>query len=275
MRLDTHQHFWKLAHPFTDWPTSDLAAIYRDFGPEDLDPQLGPAKVGGTILVQAAPAAEETEYLLSLARQCAFVKGVVGWIDFEAADAVGQIERLAGNPLLKGLRPMVQLVEEADWLLRPAFAPIFEVMARCGLRLDGLVRHEQIVDLAELARRHPNLPIILDHAGKPPIASGQIEDWARDITALAATPNAWCKLSGLWPEAGSDRSQAALQPYVDVLLTRFGPERLIWGSDWPVVELDGTYGDWLDQCEAMLSGLSKEERASVFGINGKRFYGIA
>lgn len=274
MRLDAHQHFWDLSNPFTDWPTAGLASIYRDFGPGDLQEHLASCAIDGTILVQAAPSVEETEYCLSLAGQHDFVKGVVGWIDFEADDALPTMERLARNPLLKGLRPMVQSIEEPNWLLKSRLEPVFSAMCDRGLRLDGLVLSHQIPDLDELARRHPALPVILDHGGKPPMAAGGFADWAKAISSLASNHNVYCKLSGLWTEAGGDISQSNVQPWVDHLLEAFGPSRLVWGSDWPVLEIAGTYLDWFSQCQAMLSELSPSDLWGVFGANGRRFYGV-
>ena len=274
MRLDTHQHFWDLANSFTDWPTSDLSTIHRNFGPDDLRAHLSQCAVGGTILVQAAPSIAETEYCLAVARGCDFVKGVVGWIDFEASDAMAQLERLAGDPLLVGLRPMVQSIAEPGWLLQDSLAPLFTAMTTHKLPLDGLVLAHQIGDLDRLAQRHRDLAIVLDHGGKPPIASDAFGDWSQAISSLARNPNTHCKLSGLWTEAGGDISPETIRPWVSHLLDCFGPQRLMWGSDWPVIELAGDFGDWFAQCEALLDDLSGDEQAAIFGRNGRRFYGI-
>lgn len=277
MRLDTHQHFWELANSFTLWPTPDLKAIHRDYRPDDLRSHLAGARIDGTILVQAAPSVEETEYCLELAQEFDFVKGVVGWIDFEAADVVDQLGWLASNPYLKGLRPMVQSIDETNWLLKPEFAPAFDAMLEWGLVLEGLVLPHQLAQLDSLARRYPDLLIVLNHAGKPPIASrhhGQSDEWYHAIAILAENRNVHCKLSGLWTEANGNTSTDFVRPWVTHLLGTFGPGRLIWGSDWPVLELAGTYGDWLSQSEALLSHLSQTERAAIFGGNGKQVYGI-
>jgi L-fuconolactonase len=274
MRIDAHQHFWSLANPFTDWPTPDLAAIYCDFGPEDLRPLLDEVGISGTVLVQAAPALAETRYLLDLAKEHAFVKGVIGWIDFEADGALAQLEDLAADPALKGLRPMIQSIEEPGWVLRSAFDPLFRAMIDAGLSFDGLVRAHQIGDLAQLAKRYPELPIVLDHGGKPDIAGATSVRWAADIEALARRPNVHCKLSGLWTEAGADISAEAIRPYAAHLLAAFGPRRLMWGSDWPVVGLAGPYGSWAEQAELLLAGLDEADRAAIFGGNAARFYRI-
>jgi L-fuconolactonase len=274
MRLDTHQHFWKLCNAFSDWPNSDLLPIYRDFEPADLGDHLSKCGIDGTILVQAAPSIEETEYCLGLADRHRFIKGVVGWLDFEAPTVLSRLDSLANHPKLKGLRPMVQSIAEPGWLLKEQFTEIFEAMIRYGLVLDGLVLPHQIVDLVELVRRHPELPVVLDHGGKPSIRKREFGIWSHDIARLAEFPNAYCKLSGLWTEAAADHSQAALQPWVNHLLRSFGTERLMWGSDWPVVELKGSYCDWFIQCRNILSGLTEDQQRAVFGGNGRRFYGI-
>lgn len=272
MRVDAHQHFWELANPFTDWPTPDLASIYRDFGPEDLRPLLDEAGIEGTVLIQAAPSLAETQYLFALAKEHKFVKGVVGWIDFEAAEALDQLERLAFDPMLKGLRPMIQSIEEPGWVLQRAFDPLFGAMVAAGLSFDGLVRAHQIGDVAALAGRYPDLPIVLDHGGKPDVAGGAFIRWAADIDALARHANVHCKLSGLWTEAGDDISLEAIRPYAAHLLAAFGPDRLMWGSDWPVVELAGSYPDWFGQAELLLAELGEADRSRIFGGNAARFY---
>lgn len=272
--LDTHQHFWALARGGYDWLTPDLKPLYQDFGPDLLRPLLDREGIDSTILVQAAPNIEESLFLLGIAGRCDFVKGVVGWIDFESPAALDQLERLADNPGLKGLRPMVQDIIERDWLQRPEFTPIFERMIARRLGLDALVRSRQLPQLLAFAERYPDLPIVLDHGGKPDIARGAFADWAADIARLAALPMVHCKLSGLWTEAGADRSRPNIGRYVEHLLHCFGPNRLMWGSDWPVVLMAGGYGDWLAQCRDMLAPLDDSDRGAIFERTGKAFYGL-
>ncbi|PTR12383.1 MULTISPECIES: amidohydrolase [unclassified Novosphingobium] len=272
MILDGHQHFWALANPFTDWPTADLAPIHRDFLPSDFP---AAAAVWGTILVQAAPDRAETAWLLRLAQDHPLVRGVVGWADLAAPDAPVQIAALAQEPLLKGLRPMLQGLDDPRWILRADVADGLDAMARHGLRLDALVRAPQLPVIAQLAARHPTLRIVLDHAGKPDIAGNGHATWARDLAALSGHGNVWCKLSGLWTEAGGQTDDATIAPYVDEVLACFGPDRVIWGSDWPVLHLAGDYHDWLAQCRRLLSGFNETEQAQVFLHNGVGFYGLA
>jgi L-fuconolactonase len=275
VRLDAHQHFWALANPFTRWPTPELAAIYRDYQPADLRGLLQESRIDATVLVQASPDVAESLYLLDMAAHCDFVKAVVGWIDFESADALGQLTRLGAYPVLKGLRVMVQDIPERRWLLRREFAPIFAAMIARGLRLDALVRRVQLPDVLGLSQHYPELAIVVDHAGKPDIAGGEFDTWARDIERLAQQGNVCCKLSGLWTEAGADHSVTRIRPYVRHLLGCFGPARLMWGSDWPVLELAGRYTDWLGQCEEeLLAQQSQAASAEILGVSGCRFYGL-
>ncbi|MBB5708619.1 amidohydrolase family protein [Sphingopyxis panaciterrulae] len=273
--VDAHQHFWTLSNPFTVWPPPDLASIHRDYGPDDLAPELALAGVDGTILVQAAPSVEESLYLLDIADRCDFVLGVVGWVDFTADDGIAQLDRLAASPWFKGVRPMLQNIDEPDWILRDRFAPLFDALLARGLRFDALIRPKQLSVIAELANRYPALPIVVDHGGKPSIADGEFTAWAEGIRALARMPLVSCKLSGIWTEAGSDISEPCIRPYVRHLLDCFGAGRLIWGSDWPVVQLAGSYQAWFSQCQAMLADLAPEDQAAVFGGNAMRFYGAA
>ena len=274
MRIDAHQHFWRLSRRDYGWLDDSLAPIHRDFLPEDLEPLLNEAGVDRTILVQAAPTAEETEFILALARATPFVAGVVGWADFEAPDAARRVAERAQQAGLLGLRPMIQDLPQVDWMLSETIAPAIQAMIDAGLRFDALVKPTHLPVLLTFARRHPALRITIDHGGKPNIAAGEHEGWARDIAALAREPNIVCKLSGLVTEAAPNPTRADLRPYVDTLLEAFGPKRLMWGSDWPVLNLNGDYLGWRGNAEALLVGLSEGERDWVFGKTAQAFYGV-
>jgi len=275
MRIDAHQHFWRLARGDYGWLTPRLAPIYRDFGIEDLRPHLAVAGIAGTVLVQAAPTEAETEFMLAVAGESGgLVKAVVGWIDFEASDAPRRLERLARNALLRGVRPMMQDIPDTDWMLNPRLDPAFRAVIDLGLRFDALVQPRHLTNLRRLLDRYPGLDVVIDHAAKPRIA-GDREPWAADMRAIARETAAWCKLSGLVTEASATWTVADLQPYTDHLLACFGAERLIWGSDWPVVELAGGYGRWWTATEAVLRPLDRTGRERLLGENAVRFYGIA
>lgn len=274
MRIDAHQHFWRLSRGDYAWLDASPAPIRRDFLPSNLAPLLEQAGVDRTILVQAAPTSEETDFILALAQATPFVAGVVGWADFEAPDAARRIAEQAARPGLVGLRPMIQDMPRTDWMLGAAIEPAIAAMIAPGLRFDALVRPVHLSVLLTFARRHPDLGIVIDHGGKPNIAGGEHAGWARDIRALSEAPNVVCKLSGLVTEATPDPTPADLRPYVDTLLEAFGPKRLMWGSDWPVLNLKGDYAGWRGDAEALLAGLSQDERGWVFGATARAFYGV-
>jgi L-fucono-1,5-lactonase len=269
MRIDAHQHFWRLDRGDYGWLTArDHPRIARDFLPADLAPLLAAANIGKTILVQAAPTEAETHFLLDLARDTPFVAGVVGWIDFEAADAPSRIARLCADPKLAGLRPMLQDIAEDEWLLRPAHAPVFDAMQRGRLRFDALVKPRHLPALAEFLDRHPDLPVVIDHAAKPDFS--RLDTWAQYIRYIANNTHALCKLSGLVTEAGPGWSTTTLRPVAEILLESFGPERLMWGSDWPVLNEAGDYAGWHDAARALIP---TDAHGAVFGATAARFYG--
>jgi L-fuconolactonase len=272
MRIDAHHHLWTLARGDYGWLTPELKPIYRDFTLPDLAPHLAAAGIEGTILVQAAPTEAETMFLLEIAEGAEVVRGVVGWTDFDAADGVTRIEALAARELLVSLRPMVQDIADDDWLLRPVLAPLLRAMARHHLVFDALVLPRHLPRLLQVIDRHPDLTFVLDHFGKPHLATGEIADWRRDVALLAERPNIVCKLSGLVTEARPDWQIADLRPAVDHVLGCFGPRRVMWGSDWPVVNLAGDYARWLAAAETLLADLSVDEQADVFGGTAARVY---
>ncbi|QCI66015.1 amidohydrolase family protein [Phreatobacter stygius] len=272
MLIDAHQHFWSLARGDYGWLTPALGPIHRDFGPADLGPLIARHGIARTILVQAAPTPEETEFLLAIARDEAWVAGVIGWADFAAADAPAAIARLSGDPLLVGLRPMVQDIADDDWLIQPSLRPAFEALAATGLVFDALVLPRHLPRLLNVAKRHPDLTIVIDHLAKPPIAEGRLDPWRADMAALAALPNVACKLSGMVTEAGPGWTTAQLAPYAAHVLAVFDAERLLWGSDWPVATLAAGYDDWVAATGDLLGQLSPESRAAVLGGNAARIY---
>lgn len=268
MRIDAHQHFWRIAERTGQWPPPDLAPIYRDFGPEDLEPLLAAAGFEGTVLVQTMEREADTAYMLGLAARHPFIKAVVGWTDLKAPDAADAVARLASHPRLKGLRPMLQDIARDDWITDPALAPAIEAMIAHDLAFDALVLPRHLRPLLDLATRYPALRIVIDHGAKPPIAEGRISRWRADLAALAALPNVWCKLSGLLTEAGGC-GPVAVRPYAETLLDLFGPGRLIFGSDWPVLRLAGDYAGWAEQCRDIVPS---EHHDAVFGGNATSFY---
>jgi len=269
MRVDAHHHVWQIARGDYDWLTTDLP-IHRDYGLVHLRPLLG--DITATVLVQAAETAAETAFMLETARASGgLVRAVVGWTDLAAAYAPRHIAELAAEPLLRGLRPMLQDMPDPAWILRPDIQPALAAMATAGLRLDALVKPRHLPFLPELAARHPGLRVVIDHAAKPEIAAGHFQPWADAIAVLARESTWCCKLSGLVTEAGPGWTTADLRPYVEHLLACFGPERLMWGSDWPVVELAGGYARWR---AATLDLLPESGRDAILGNTAAAFYGL-
>lgn len=271
--IDAHCHFWRLDHNDCTWPPPDLAAIHRDFLPDDWAAVARPCRIDAAIAVQSQPSERDTAWLLQLARDDARIAGVVGWVDLVAPDAPDRIAALAEHPKLRGLRPMLQDLPDDDWILQAAVAPAVDAMIAHRLCFDALVRPRHLSHLLRFAGRHPDLPIVIDHAAKPDIARGVMEPWRRQVAALAELPNVFCKLSGLVTEAGDAWQPDDLRPCVEHVLAAFGPRRMLWGSDWPVVNLASGYVDWLRVADA-LAGASGAERSALLGGNAARVYGI-
>ncbi len=284
MRVDAHQHFWKPSRGDYAWLTRDeLPTLYRDFLPEDLAPLLKRSGIDRTIAVQAAPSDAETNFLLELANETPFIAGVVGWTDLESPDAVAKLEALAGNPRLLGLRPMLQDLSDDDWLLRASVEPAIAAMAHMKLRFDALVKPTHLKIVLRFLEHHPDLAVVIDHGAKPAIASGAIDEWSVQMRDIARYTNAFCKLSGLATESGSDWTSDTLKPYVDVLIEAFGPRRLMWGSDWPVLELAFAapthrgaepYAAWMNIASQLVGDCSAADRDWIFGGTAEVFYGI-
>ncbi len=274
MRIDSHQHFWTLGRGDYAWLTPDLGIIFRDFGADDLRPILQCHKIDATIVVQAAPTIAETEFMLDLARRADFVKGVVGWADFEGKDAPDVIGRLAARDRLVGLRPMIQDIPDPEWVLRPAIEPAVAAMESAGLRFDALLKPPHLQPFLKFLRQYPNLSIVVDHGAKPDIRNDGFAAWAPAMREIARDERVFCKLSGLITEAKADWQVDDLRRYIDHLVACFGPGRLMWGSDWPVANLAGGYDRWMQASEACLSSLGGDEQAAIFGGTAARFYGL-
>ncbi|ASY70975.1 amidohydrolase [Sinorhizobium fredii USDA 205] len=273
--IDSHQHYWTLGLGHNDWPGPDLAPIFRDFGPDDLKPHLTAAGIGRTVLVQAAPNVAETEFLLEIAAREETVAAVVGWVDILAADAGSELRRLKTHPKFKGIRPMLQGIDETAWILQPEAIATLELLPQIDLRFDALIQPRHLPVIAALADRLPDLAIVVDHGAKPFIAEGRLEPWATDMAALARRPNVHVKLSGLVTEAGGGWSVERLRPYAAHLIEVFGAERVMFGSDWPVVLLDAGYAEWFAAARALTANCTEAERQAIFLGTAARFYGIS
>jgi L-fuconolactonase len=275
--IDAHQHFWTVARGDYGWLTPALGPIYRDFGPDDLRPLLAAAGITHTVLVQAAPTVAETRFMLDIARETDFVAGVVGWVDVNANDAPGQIDALQRAGKLCGIRPMIHDIPDPAWMLRPSLDGAFHAIIDADLTFDALVRPVHLPHLIRLRERYPALRLVIDHGAKPEIANWTPGDeafrsWARDMAALAGHANTFCKMSGLITEARRDWQPAQIFPYLDALIAAFPAERLLWGSDWPVVTLAGPYAAWRDTSTQWVAKRTVAERAAILGDTATHAY---
>jgi L-fuconolactonase len=276
-RIDAHQHYWRLVRGDYGWLTPALAPIYRDFEPSDLAPHLAAFGIARTVLVQAAPTEGETAFLLDLAGATPSIAGVVGWVDMEAADAPARIARLARNTKLVGLRPMIHDIADPSWMLSSVLAPAFTAIIEEGLVFDALIRPAHLRPLLTLVEHHPDLTVVVDHGAKPDIArwtpgDDAFRDWATLMRRLGRHTRVSCKVSGLVTEARPDWRPADLPPYLDALFDAFGPDRLLFGSDWPVVDLAGGYARWAETLLAWTDRFDPMTRADILGGNATRLY---
>jgi L-fuconolactonase len=274
MIIDAHQHFWDLSRADYSWLTPDAGVLYRNYLPRDLVATLRDNGVSATVLVQAAATEDETHYLLQLAEAHPFVAGVVGWVDFEAPDAPKRIAALAaaGGRKLKGLRPMIQDIVDCTWITKSTLDAAFKSMIAHDLVFDALVRPKHLNALRERLIRHPKLCAVLDHAGKPDIARGDIDAWASDIEQLARETSSFCKLSGLLTEAGDRNSADDLAPVVAHIFSCFGPERVIWGSDWPGLTRVSGYAQWLELSRNLINRFAAGHAADALANSARRLY---
>ncbi|MFG2543842.1 amidohydrolase family protein [Streptomyces sp. NPDC048594] len=277
--IDAHHHLWDLAVRDQAWLDGPgLAPLRRSFVPADLAAAAGAAGVTATVLVETVNVAEETPELLSLAAQSDLIGAVVGWTDLTApdvADALDALRSLPGGDFLRGIRHQIQGEPDPDWLTRPEVLRGLRAVAGAGLVYDLVVLPHQLPAAARAAAAVPGLTFVLDHLGKPPIASGALEPWAGRVRELASLPNTVCKLSGMVTEADwSSWTADDLRPYADTVIDAFGPRRLMFGSDWPVSTLAGGYGAVVDAARTLTAGLEPAERSEVWSGTARRVYRV-
>lgn len=276
MIIDAHQHFWTLSRGDYPWPDHSVAPIFRDFSPADLAPLLAITGVDRTVIVQATDTVAETRFILDIAAQTDWVAGVVGWVDLSAENAVSEIAHLAKNPVLKGLRPMLQNIADSNWILQECVAPPLALMEQNGLCFDALIQPRHLPVIREIALRYPGLKIVVDHIAKPAMGGGKAPEqaWLDGMSELAALHNVHCKLSGVVTEIGPDWQLSDIAPFLDHVLTVFGPQKVMYGSDWPVVNLASDYETWRGVVDDALADLPPEQRRQIMGGNAARFYDL-
>ncbi|MBP6469492.1 MAG: amidohydrolase family protein [Chloroflexi bacterium] len=275
MKIDAHQHFWQYNAREYGWMGPGMERLQRDHLPEDLRPFLTPFTFDGTIAVQARQTLEETRWLLDLADRFSFIKGVVGWVDLRGDDLRQQLDELAQHPKLVGVRHVLHDEPDDAFMLREDFQRGLSLLADYNLVYDLLLFPHHLPAACKLVGRFPNQPFVLDHIAKPLIRDGRLTPWADDLPRLAAFPNVACKVSGLVTEANWQTWQPAdFRPYLDVVFAAFGTDRLMFGSDWPVCTVAGSYEQVVGLAADYVAQFSAAEQTAVFGATASRIYGV-
>ncbi|MCG7381746.1 amidohydrolase family protein [Paenibacillus sp. ACRRY] len=273
MRIDAHQHFWKIDRGDYGWITPNLSRLHRDFLPADVEPILKKHGFDGCIVVQAAATLEETDYILSLSDQTESILGVVGWLDLSSKEHRKHFARYRLHPKFKGIRIMIQDMPDPTIILEPNFVDALREYAAEGFPIDLLLKHEQMQCALKLIQQIPTLRGVIDHLAKPPIHEGTQEPWARYLAEMSEYPGIYCKLSGMVTEAGQVWRRENFVPYVRKVVELFGPERVLFGSDWPVCLLAAEYDQvMLILLDALPEQWGDIERQRLFGLNAKEFY---
>jgi len=275
LRVDAHHHVWSLARGDYSWIDFSNAAqkpLHRDFATADLEPMRARWRIDRTVLVQAAPTIEETEYMLGIADATPWIGKVVGWIDFEDRSHRRHLERFAKHPKFAGVRPMIHDLADPNWMHRRDVQWGYETVIALGLAFEALGYPLHAENFLRLFERHPTMRVVVDHCMKPAIRDDAFAPWAQSMTRMARETGAFCKLSGLVTETRHGWTPEILAPYVRHVLDSFGPDRVMWGSDWPVVELASTYDKWRETAEQLVD---PQAHALVFGGTAARFYRLS
>jgi L-fuconolactonase len=276
MRIDAHQHFWNYNPDEYGWIDESMSCLRRDFLLADLKPELDRAGFEAAIAVQARQTLQETKWLLKLAEASPFMAGVVGWVDLQSPDLRAQLEGLARNPKLLGVRHIVQSEPDDGFLLQPEFLRGIRALAEFDLTYDILIYARHLPVAAEFVRHFPQQFFVLDHLAKPLIKSGGLHPWSSDIRELAKFPNVFCKLSGLVTEADwKTWKPEHIAPYLDVALECFGPERLMIGSDWPVCMVAGSYSRVMNVVMEYFSSYPGRVQNAILGGTAEKFWKLA
>jgi len=275
MRIDSHQHFWEFDAVRDAWITDEMSVLRRNFLPPDLSPELAAGAMDACVAVQADSSEEETEFLLALAARYPFIAGVVGWVDLRSPGAARRLEHYSQFEKFRGVRHIVQAEPDDQFLLRQDFCRGIAALGQFGFTYDILIYPRQLPAAVRFAERFPDQPIVVDHLAKPLIRAGEIADWERRMRALAAHPRVFCKLSGMVTEADwRGWKPADFAPYLDVVYDAFGPERLMFGSDWPVCLLAASYRQVRELAASYVRAHGPAAEAAIFGGNAVRFYGL-
>jgi L-fuconolactonase len=272
MIIDSHVHFWKF-DPIRDaWITKDMKVIRKDFLPEDFSLYLNENSIDGCIAVQADQSDEETEFLVNLAKENPFIKGIVGWIDLTSEKLEESLQNYHSEKLIKGFRHIAE-GEEIGFLLQKNVLNGIATLHQYGYTFDILLRQDQLSDAVKLSEKLSDQPFILDHCGKPDLKTNDLKDWKSNISELAQNPNIYCKISGLLTQGNWNTiDEKSIFEILDFIFSQFGIKRVVFGSDWPVMLLGGNYALWLELISKYVSQFSKEEQQLFFSGNAVEFY---
>jgi L-fuconolactonase len=275
MRIDAHQHFWRYDPQRDGWITDQMSELKRDYLPDEFMGELAANDMDGCVAVQADQSERETLFLLDLAAQHSAIAGVVGWADLRSPDLPKRLEYFSQFKKLRGFRHIVQAEPDDGFLLRDDFRRGIASLQEFGFTYDILIYPKQLPAAIALVENFPKLRFVLDHMAKPNIKAGQSTAWAVQMKALALNPNACCKLSGLVTEADWQHWRTDdFRPYFDVVFEAFGPDRLMFGSDWPVCLLAGTYRKVKQLVADYTRHFTDADQKKIFGSNAVHFYGL-
>jgi L-fuconolactonase len=273
MRIDAHQHFWRYNADEYDWIDDSMSALRRDFLPDDLKPELDGAGFRGSVAVQARQSLDETHWLLELATSSPLILGVVGWVDLCSRDVCSQLQALAKNLKLVGVRHVVQGEPDDRFMLRPDFLRGISALEEFDLAYDILIYPKHLRVAVEFVQRFPRQRFVLDHLAKPPIKNRSIHPWEAGMRELARFPNVFCKLSGMVTEADwQSWKPEHMKPYLDIALDCFGPHRLMIGSDWPVCTVAASYAQTMNVVLDYFEKYPADVQDAVLGGTAQRFW---
>lgn len=274
MQVDTHVHFWKYDQRQDGWIGSDMKILQQDYLPQSLSPTLKRNGIDECIAVQVRQSELETHFLVELAKTNDIIKGVVGWIDLQNENIHERLAYFSQYPIIKGWRHIVQ-AEPDDFLLQKNFQRGIRALQQYGYTYDVLIYQRQLKAALEFVSKFPDQKFVIDHCAKPDIANKKMDDWRSLIKEIAKHPGVCCKLSGLFTEANWKQwSPAEFYPYLDIVFEAFGTDRLLYGSDWPVILLSGIYVQWKSLLEKYMENFDAEDKEKVFGQNAVKFYGL-
>ncbi|HUC82222.1 MAG TPA: amidohydrolase family protein [Flavisolibacter sp.] len=275
MRVDAHQHFWQFDPVRDNWINEDMAAIQKDFMPQDLQPLLAENGFNGCVAVEAHQSEAQTEFLVQLANNNHFIKGVVGWVDLQSDNIAERLQHFSQYKIIKGFRHVLQGEPQRDLMLSPAFVRGIAALKEFDFTYDILIFPDQLIFSKNLVAQFPEQKFVIDHLAKPHIKKKEIKEWTLDIESIAKLPNVYCKVSGMVTEADwKGWKKDDFRPYMDVIVENFGIDRILFGSDWPVCLVAASYKEVVDIVQDYFSAFSADEQQKVFGGNAVSFYNL-